>query len=313
MNLSLSPKKTELGNPLNGLLLIDKPTGPTSFNLVQKIRRVTGQKSVGHIGTLDPLATGLMGLLLGQATKLSPYLGGLEKTYQTTVILGLLTDTLDVTGQTVSQHTGPWPGKEDIEAALDFFKGPFEQMPPAYSAVKIAGKPAYKIARSGKTPALSPRKTELLEYRLTDWSAPEATFSVRVTSGFYIRSLARDLGDRLGLGGGSVKHLRRQSIGGFSLTQAVNIPETREEVIDRLLTPCVALGHWPEIEVTPGNAQRLKHGQGLCLDNVLDNLIGLSVKITCPVGQLLAIGRVELSADSLPQRPFLRPLRVFES
>ena len=147
-------------NELSGLFLADKEPGITSHDLVLKVRALASQKAVGHAGTLDPMATGLMCVLLGKATKIAPYLVKLDKTYVATARLGLSTDTCDATGKILETHPGPFPGPGEVEKALKSFLGPVEQVPPAFSAVKVDGKRAYLAARAGEPLTLSPRTVE---------------------------------------------------------------------------------------------------------------------------------------------------------
>ena len=204
---------------MNGILLFDKPLGWTSHDAVDFVRRCTGQRAVGHAGTLDPLATGLLVLLLGKATKLSSSFMEFDKDYDGSFRLGIETDTLDMEGRVI--RTGPWDLPEAIVLhAFGEMKGTQLQTPPAYSAVKIAGKKSYEYARSGTAIAIEPRKIIISEFRLTRYEAPEACFFVSCSKGTYIRSLAADLGRRLGTAA-SLSSLRRRRVGPFSLEAAL--------------------------------------------------------------------------------------------
>ncbi|MDR2421987.1 MAG: tRNA pseudouridine(55) synthase TruB [Deltaproteobacteria bacterium] len=250
---------------LSGLLLVDKPQGPTSHDLVRAVRKISGQRGVGHVGALDPLATGLMGLLLGPATRLAPYLSGHDKAYLATVALGLATDTDDVTGKTLAQWAGPWPSQAAVESALASFLGPHGQRPPDFSAKKVGGQVAHERARAGRPLTLAPQMVEAFELTLLAWDPPTAVFRATVSAGFYVRSLARDLGLALSLGGGALQKLRRDRIGEFVLAPGQGLPETRAELAARLLTPREALSSWPEVEVTASQAQTIAHGGGINL------------------------------------------------
>ncbi|MDR1871765.1 MAG: tRNA pseudouridine(55) synthase TruB [Deltaproteobacteria bacterium] len=314
-----------LDAPINGLILVDKPSGPTSFDLVKAIRKVSGQKSVGHIGTLDPLATGLMGLVLGTATRLASYLTGHDKTYLATVVLGLQTDTDDVTGAVLGQFIGQYPSKEEVQKALASFVGTLDQRPPNYSAKKVGGKTAHKLARAGENVELASQKVTAYALTLEAYNPPVVVFRAKVSAGYYIRSLARDLGQELGLGGGALKALRRERIGDFGLEEARGLPQSRAELLARLISPRAALAGWPEVLVSALEAEKLAHGQGVRLANNLTalSLLGPNegrknplVKIIEPQDQLLGLGYLEppIMGDlgQEPPGPFLRPSRVFK-
>ncbi|MDR1085733.1 MAG: tRNA pseudouridine(55) synthase TruB [Deltaproteobacteria bacterium] len=300
---------------LNGLLLLDKPAGLTSFDLVRQTRNILKQKAVGHIGTLDPLAVGLMGLLLGQATRLAEYLSGMEKTYLAVVTLGLLTETDDITGPVVSEHSGPYPSGKEIESALNSLAGPIAQVPPTYSAVKVGGQRAYKAARAGRPLDLAPREVRLFDFKLIAYEAPQVTLWVRVSSGFYIRSLARDLGQKLGLSGGAVRELKRESIGPFELSRALKPPFSRDEAEKCLLGPEAVLVAMPRIKVDQAGAGKIRQGRGIYLTE--ENIPAVCgpkgrYKILGPDERLVAVGRIDSEAEFEPHRPFLRPVRVFK-
>jgi tRNA pseudouridine55 synthase len=216
---------------VNGILLVDKPSGWTSFDVVAKVRNLlrkwsieqgTGNKKpkVGHTGTLDPLATGLLVLLLGDYTKKATELSKLDKTYEVTIWLGKTSTTGDEEGEklAVSERV---PAHEELEAALRKFKGEIEQTPPAYSAIKISGQRAYKLARAGKEVKLEPRKVNIYSLELLDYTYPEVKFVAKVSSGTYIRSLAEDIGKNLGTGA-YMSALCRTHIGRYFIAQAID-------------------------------------------------------------------------------------------
>lgn len=207
----------------NGLLLIDKPNGWSSFDVVRKLRPQLGIKKIGHAGTLDPLATGLLILLLGRATKQQQQFMQLRKRYEATITLGATSDTDDAEG-TIS-HAAPLdkvepPTRTQIERALQRFTGDIEQIPPQYSAVKLQGQRAYQAARRGETVGLQPRRVTVYELRLIDYQYPHMRMHTQVSSGTYIRSLARDIGAALAIGG-YVSQLRRTHIGDYSVEAAL--------------------------------------------------------------------------------------------
>ena len=226
---------------MDGILLVDKPVGWTSFDVVAKVRGVirteTGQKKpkVGHTGTLDPLATGLLVLLLGSYTKRAPELSKLDKTYEVTMRLGQTSTTGDEEGEKTAV-SAVQPGREALEAALKQFVGEIEQVPPAYSAIKINGQRAYKLARKGAEVKLEPRPVTIHSLQLTGYTYPEARFITTVSSGTYVRSLVADIGERLGTGA-YMSALRRTAVGPYTIGEAQTVEAVATGLNrDRLLT-----------------------------------------------------------------------------
>jgi tRNA pseudouridine55 synthase len=225
---------------MNGILLIDKPREWTSFDAVNKTRRiiqysdlnVTGKKRfpVGHTGTLDPLATGLLVLLLGTYTKRAPELTKLDKTYEVTMRLGITSTTGDEEGEK-TPVSDVQPTQEAIEAALQQFQGDIMQKPPIYSAIKINGQRAYKLARAGKAPEMEARPATIHSIRLTKYTYPIVTFTVEVSSGTYVRSLVEDIGVVLQTGA-YMSDLRRTRVGQFDIADAITIDQLSPEVIE---------------------------------------------------------------------------------
>jgi tRNA pseudouridine55 synthase len=206
---------------ISGVVLVAKPAGPTSHDVVDIVRRALGERRVGHLGTLDPFAQGLLVLVVGRATRLAPYAGGWEKRYTGVMRLGATTDTDDGTG-TVTQTSDGWRALEAgaVSAAFARFAGRYEQTPPAYSAVKVDGERAYRRARRGEAPAAKARAVDVTELVLDQWTPPDARFHATVSAGTYLRSLARDVGAALGCGGHLVA-LERTTVGPFALADAV--------------------------------------------------------------------------------------------
>lgn len=202
----------------NGFILLDKPAGITSHAALGGLKKALGTSRVGHSGTLDKFATGLLVALAGDYSRLAPWFSGMNKEYEATVFLGAETDTLDPEGQVVAECDPP--PLEDLERALDRFRGKIFQAPPAYSAVHVGGKRASDLARKGKAPEMAPREVEIEEIRLLGWSGTEARIFVRCSSGTYIRSLARDLGTASG-SRAYLTALRRTKVGPFSVEDAV--------------------------------------------------------------------------------------------
>ncbi len=202
-------------------LLVDKPEGPTSHDVVKWARRSLGVRKIGHTGTLDPFASGLLILLVGPVTRLAEYLSALPKKYEARARLGIRTDTHDAEGRTVSvQDPGVAPTQEQIEAELATFEGRGQQVPPQFSAKKVGGERMYRRARRGDTVQLPPVDVEIFQIRLTDYTPPEIGFTLTCSSGTFVRAVARDLGDRLGVGA-HLTALRRTAVGVFSVDRAV--------------------------------------------------------------------------------------------
>lgn len=213
---------------MNGLLVIDKPSGMTSHDVVGKLRRITGERSIGHLGTLDPMATGVLPLLLGKFTRLAQYFSSAEKSYTGTIRLGFATDTYDAEGQPAGPDVWPQLDScltlERVQAAARRFHGEMQQMPPAYSAKKIAGKPAYKLAREGKPVELKTAIVFIASFEIGGLESAEATFAMSISAGGYVRSVAHELGTDLGCGA-HLSSLRRTQAGVFTLDGAHNFGE----------------------------------------------------------------------------------------
>ncbi|MGB5675072.1 MAG: tRNA pseudouridine(55) synthase TruB [Gemmatimonadota bacterium] len=220
-----------LETDLPALLLVDKPEGPTSHDVIQVARRALGVRRVGHTGTLDPFASGLLLLCVGRSTRLAEYFHLLPKTYSATAVLGVETDTEDCTGEaTASSEEWRSLGLMDIEGAAERFRGEHDQVPPAFSAKKVAGRRAYDAARAGDAIELQARTVNVHSLAIGDVRLPEVDFVAEVSTGTYVRSLARDLGRALGCGA-HLSRLRRLSIGPFSVVDAVGLAELAEAAI----------------------------------------------------------------------------------
>jgi len=213
---------------VNGLLVVDKPGGMTSHDVVAKLRRFTGEKSIGHLGTLDPMATGVLPLVLGKYTRLAQFFSSAEKTYTGAIRFGFATDTFDAEGAAAGPNVWaefePTLTLEDVRAAAAQFKGQMEQMPPAFSAKKIAGKPAYKLAREGKPVELKPANVNIASFQILGLEGPVANFAISISAGGYVRSVAHELGKDLGCGG-HLSALRRTKAGAFTIDAAHTLEE----------------------------------------------------------------------------------------
>ena len=250
---------------LSGVLLLDKPPGPTSHDMVRHIRKAAGIRKVGHAGTLDPFASGLLLILVGSSTRLSQYLMGLEKEYRAGVLLGRETDTHDLEGEVVAE-TSAWEKltRSDLEDAVQSFQGTTSQIPPRFSAKKVQGEPAHRRARRGEAVDLSPAEVTVYEMELEEVNLPRISLRIRCSSGTYVRALARDLGRSLGVGG-HLTELRRTAVGSFRVASGLAPDELRGagDLRDHLLSPSLALGHLPFYEVGAQEASRLRQGRFL--------------------------------------------------
>ncbi|MBN1200718.1 MAG: tRNA pseudouridine(55) synthase TruB [Anaerolineae bacterium] len=246
-----------------GLLNINKPQGPTSHDLVARVRRGTHVKKVGHAGTLDPMATGVLVLCLGPATRLSEYIMGSPKTYRARVFFGVETDTYDAEGQVTARHDTPVT-RETVEAALDGFRGEIDQVPPMYSAIRQDGKRLYDLARAGQQVERPPRRVTIHHLAPVEWALPVVTLEVVCSPGTYIRSLAYDLG-RAVVAGAHLAGLERTASGRFTVTDAVTWDDLRAAMDAGtwqavLLPPDLALAGAPAVHLDADAAQRVRQG-----------------------------------------------------
>lgn len=207
---------------MEGILNIDKPQWLSSHDVVARVRRICGTRKVGHAGTLDPLATGVLLVCVGRATRLSEYLMGQQKTYTATVLLGQTTNTYDAEGEVAEERPFAHISQSAIEESLDSFRGPIEQVPPIYSAIKVNGQPMYKLARQGKEVERKPRPVSIYELDLLNWTPPFLQLHIVCSTGTYIRSLAHDIGEMLDCGG-HITVLRRTAVGDFNIADAVSL------------------------------------------------------------------------------------------
>jgi tRNA pseudouridine55 synthase len=250
--------------PYDGGLVINKPQGLTSHDVVDAIRHLAGFRQIGHLGTLDPLATGVLVLLLGKATRLVRFYSGRRKRYTAGFRFGYATNTYDSEGQPLSAEVSVTLDRHRIEQLANERLCRFEQMPPIFSAKKVGGRPAYELARKNQTVELKPVSVELFEYRLTEIEGPVARFSIECTSGTYIRSLANDMGQRLGCGA-HLSEICRIAVGEFTLDQAVTLDEVvqahREGKFGSRLIPLEnLLPDYPRANILPVLEKKVRHG-----------------------------------------------------
>jgi tRNA pseudouridine55 synthase len=250
---------------VNGLLVIDKPGGMTSHDVVSRLRKIAGEQSIGHLGTLDPMATGVLPLLLGKFTRLAQYFSTSEKTYAGAIRFGFATDTYDAEGEAQGPDVNPALTLVQLRAAASRFHGEMEQMPPPYSAKKIGGKPAYKLAREGKPVELKPASIRIVRFEIVALDGAEASFTMTISAGGYVRAVAHEMGQELGCGA-HLSRLRRTQSGVFTLKEAHTLEELEPlagnvEALEELcLHPRSLL---PEMPAVTGDAMalgRLRNG-----------------------------------------------------
>jgi tRNA pseudouridine55 synthase len=270
---------------MNGAVILDKPKGWTSHDAVNRIRRLAGTRKVGHLGTLDPMATGVLPLLLNRATRLAQFFTRDEKTYAATVRFGFATDTYDAEGRAVSTACEPQFSRKDLEEWLARFRGTFAQTPPAISAKKIGGTPAYKLARRDVAVDLPPVDVTITRLEIQRFELPEVDLTVECSAGTYVRSLAHDLGTLAGCGA-HLSALRRTRSGEFALAQARTIEQLEADFWSAVVPAEALLADLPAVHVDAITAAQIRHGRAFRAD-----LASEVVKAISPGGDLLAMGR----------------------
>ena len=310
---------------MNGVLIIDKPKGWTSHTVVDRVRRLLHVKKAGHGGTLDPLATGVLPVYIGEGTKLVSFNLDGPKEYLATMKLGQETDTLDAEGKVTSEKEGFFCSREMIEETLNQFRGEIIQIPPLFSAIKVHGKPLYKRVRAGERPLLKERKAMVYGIQLEQISLPFVRLAIQCGRGTYIRSLCAEIGKALGCGA-HVVELRRLRSGQFTIQQALSwdqLPPLVEcEEIQRQIIPLhEGVETSAKIEVGQEAAQKIRQGRLLCLQDLPPGnrkkiRKGERISLLHGASSLLAIAEVLADEESMGtgrQVPLLRPLRVFQS
>lgn len=277
---------------MNGLLIVNKPGGMTSHDVVATVRKLTGESSVGHLGTLDPMATGVLPLLLGRFTRLAQFFKQDSKSYTGTIRFGFATDTYDADGEVVGECMDPETTLEEIRSFAEEFRGEIDQVPPPYSAKKSQGVPAYKLARQGKPVALRPVRIEIRRFEISGYEVANARFAIEVSSGSYIRSIAHEMG-RLAGCGAHLRSLCRVQAGEFTLEQAATLEEIaawqkEDSLMERLPHPRCLLPQMPCVTVDENTAARLKNGMAC---NLPEYSNAPFIKIFTDQRELFAIGR----------------------
>lgn len=279
---------------MNGLLVLDKPEGMTSFQVIHEARRRLRVKKAGHTGTLDPMATGVLPVCLGEATRIVPFILEGDKSYEATVRLGAATDTQDRTGRIIAEAPVPHLTAADLEAVLARFRGAIDQAPPMFSAVRIDGKRLYELARQGKEVERAARRVTIYALALLELSVPDLRLRVRCSKGTYVRTLAHDIGEALGCHA-HLTALRRTESAGFTLDQTIALNDLnrlpRDEIEKRLLSPERALGFLPGVTVPDDLVPRLVQGQRLPVARlgVEPGADEQRVRMLSEAGELLAV------------------------
>ena len=248
---------------MNGLIILDKPAGMTSHDVVAIVRRATGERSVGHLGTLDPMATGVLPLLLGKYTRLAQFFGAAEKQYTGTIQFGWSTDSFDADGERTSEPQALVQSLQELRTFAQRFHGEIDQLPPVFSAKKINGVPAYKLARAGKEAPVKPARITVHEFALDALEGEVASFHMHVSSGGYVRSVAHELG-QMACCGAHLASLRRTAAGPFTLRDALPLAELKTlapaAIEDRLIHPRLLLPEMPAVTVDAAVAGRIRNG-----------------------------------------------------
>jgi len=299
----------DMKNAISGALVVDKPVGMTSHDVVQAIRNGTGLRRAGHTGTLDPRASGVLVILVGPAVRLSEYVSASDKRYQAIIRLGGSTDTFDGEGKVTLSKDPVNVTEAQFEEALQTFVGEIEQTPPPYSAVKVQGRKAYEMAREGEEVDLAPRKITVHHLEVLEWAPPEVVIDVHCSSGTYVRSLANDLGVMLGCGAYLVG-LRRTKSGRFSLRDSVPLRKLQEAFTagnwyQYLIPAAEALGDWTAIELNPDEVEGVRHGHRV---KVVGEPTETKVRGVSTQGELVALMELTINEDGSRE---WQPKKVF--
>ena len=291
-----------VGTDLEGVLLINKPAGWTSHDVVAKVRKMLRVRKVGHTGTLDPSATGVLVLCLGKATRIAEYLVLADKAYRATLRLGVATDTQDADGAVIMRHQGSFPEEQTIRSVMQACVGINHQVPPMYSAVKVKGVPLYKAARAGLTVPRVSRECLIHDLKIVSIQRSptvDVVFDVVCSKGTYVRTLCADIGETLGVGGHLVC-LERRRVGRFTLEQALTLADLTDAVTRGDVQGCLhslpdALAELPAFRLDPVSSAAACHGTGFSPARILDTegtwTSGMPVRLHGPDGRLLAIGK----------------------
>jgi tRNA pseudouridine55 synthase len=310
---------------MDGIVVIDKPVGLTSHDVVSAVKKILGARKAGHTGTLDPMATGVLPVCINEATKLAQFLSAENKTYLATMLLGVRTDTQDTEGK-VTEKSDKVVAEEDIRAALKRMVGKIMQVPPAYSALKYKGKPLYKYARAGEFPEISAREVEIFSLNARDISFPYVTFDISCSKGTYIRTVCSDVGHALGCGA-CLSGLRRLQSGFFTEDMAVSLDNAtvagaKKELLAKMLPMAQSLPTFAAIEVSESLADKLRVGFQPDVEMMRQNVLpflaaGDMIKFITSGGYLVAVAEMQVSASEMAgqdgETQAARMLRVFNN
>ena len=310
---------------MHGVLNVNKPSGWTSHDVVMRLRKVLGIQKIGHAGTLDPPATGVLPVLIGKGTKIAQFLVDWDKEYSAVLRLGQSTDTQDATGIIIREVSEPVLPETRIRSTIAEFQGEIQQIPPMYSAVKVQGKPLYKAARKGLTVERSPRSVTVRHLEVLNIRGAEVDLRIVCSKGTYVRTLCADIGDRLQVGG-HLQRLERRRVGPLHIDQSLRIEEISRDLIfsgisQAFLHLDTALEEFPSVFVDGKDAEKVMHGNGIFRNNVnmtSGNSQGGArnkeemVRIKDQLGNLLAVGMVRLSNQSNGrEQPMIAISKVF--
>lgn len=303
----MSAGRKRKGRPVDGILLLDKPQGLTSNAALQRVKRLLQAAKAGHTGALDPLATGVLPLCFGEATKVSQYLLDSDKGYQTDVRFGIRTDTADSEGKIIAERVTDSIDETKVVNALSQFRGHIEQLPPMYSALKHKGQPLYKLARAGQEVERKPRPVTIHELELIAFNGDTATLDIRCSKGTYVRTIADDLGEALGCGA-HVTRLRRTLAGCFVLNDCITLDalealaeEQGIEAVEALLKPAdLAISDWPAVKLPATSASFIKHGQAVMITGL--PATGTLVRLYDEEDRFFGIGEVLDDGRVSPRR-----------
>ncbi|MGZ4825493.1 MAG: tRNA pseudouridine(55) synthase TruB [Terriglobales bacterium] len=275
---------------MNGVLVIDKPSGMTSHDVVKRVRHALQERSVGHLGTLDPMATGVLPLVLGKLTRLAQFYNDAGKSYQGQIRFGFATDTYDAEGEAAGAAQEVKVTLEEVREAAARFRGEIEQMPPAFSAKKVQGVPAYKLARKKQEVTLEPVRVEIKEFEILNLDGEVASFRARVSSGTYMRAVAHEMGQQLGVGA-HLLQLRRTAVGEFTEAECCTLEQLEEaakgdELEKLMIHPRRILPAFPCVTADELNANRICHGQAVNLPELSRARL---VKVFAGQAELIAI------------------------
>jgi tRNA pseudouridine55 synthase len=295
---------------MNGLLIANKPRGITSHDAVDRARRLLGVRRIGHTGILDPIATGVLPLCVGRATRLAQFILAEHKTYEGIFRLGWATTTYDADGEPVGERKAPNVTQEQVEETLALFRGKIQQIPPMFSAKKVGGKKLYELARAGKEVERKPVEVEVFELRVLSFDGDRVGFHMRCSSGAYVRNVAHDAGQKLGCGG-HVESLSRTAVGLMTLDQAVSLDElTRESAAGHVMPMEKIPLDMPLIRITRAGLAQLRHGQPLDRSVIRpgppgeaqgESGGGRTVRVLGPEGELVAIAEQRAAAFFQPR------------